>query len=133
MFVFVLLLATKLVTQHFNIQYCYHHHLHHHLLKPLWRVFKITYLKQTKLLGLIMFQVLWLQLMAHKTLFRMTNVSYFYISTIWYTCMVPRIAVFCSFLMSCLPDVARIFSEWFWDGSIVLQAGMSRFDSWWCH
>ena len=119
MFVLILLLATKMLTQHFNI------HLHHHLLKPLWRVFTIIYMKQTKLLGL--------QLMEHVMLFPMKNVLYFYISTIWCTCMVPSIAVSFSSLMSCLPDVAHIFSEWFWDGSIALQAGRSRFISWWCH
>jgi hypothetical protein len=134
MFVLILLLATKLLTKHFNTQKCnHHHHLHHQLLKPLWRVFTITYLKHPKLLGLIMFQVLWLQLTEHVTLFPMSNVLYFYISTFWCKRMVPSIAVFCSSLMSCLPDVAYIFSEWFGGGSTALQAGRSRFDSQWCH
>jgi len=43
--------------------------------------------------------------MLHVMLFRMLNVSYFYISTSRSMCAVPNAAVFCSSLISCFPGV----------------------------
>jgi len=40
--------------------------------------------------------------MVHVMLLSITNVLYFYISNIHSMCPVPNMAVFCSFLVSCL-------------------------------
>lgn len=47
--------------------------------------------------------ILWLQYMVHVMLFPMTNILHIYISTLWSMCTMPRMAVFCSPLISCLP------------------------------
>jgi hypothetical protein len=41
--------------------------------------------------------------MVHVMLFPMTNILHIYISTTWSMCTMPRMAVFCSHLISCLP------------------------------
>ena len=57
--------------------------------------------------------ILWLKFMLHVTLFLMINVLYLYISTLWSTCTVPRMAVFSSFLVFCFPDIFWMILRWF--------------------
>ena len=49
--------------------------------------------------------VLYLQFVLHVKLFRMSNVLYFYITTLRSTCLVPNMAVFCSSLIQCFPGM----------------------------
>jgi len=44
--------------------------------------------------------------MVHILLFPMLRILYFYISTFRSVCVVPKMAVFCSFLISCFPGMS---------------------------
>ena len=63
---------------HHHHRGCRHNHYHHHHLLPLCNVFKITYLKQTVLLGyMALTAILYLQFTVPVMLFPMFNVLYF--------------------------------------------------------
>jgi len=49
--------------------------------------------------------VLYLQFVLHVMLFRMSNVLYFYISSLRSMCAVHSMAVFCSSLIQCFPGM----------------------------
>jgi len=70
-------------------------------LSSLCRIFTIVYLQQTMCLRYIVAAVLYLRFVLHVILFHMLNVLYFYISTSRSMCVVPSMAHFCSYLISC--------------------------------
>ena len=76
------------------------------LLPPSCRVFTIIHLKPTVFLRYIVFQLFCITICATCNVFwPVKYVLYSYISTFHSMCAVPNMAVFCSSLISCFPDM----------------------------